>query len=296
MLRLVLPLFTSILFAGSFIAAKQATFELGPLTTSLFRYTISLLFLTSLLPFQGLEKLKIVKSDIYKFVLLGLTGIVGFQYFFFVALRYTEVANTSIITALIPVVTGLLAAWFIRERLNLWNYLGIGLSVTGVLILLSKGSIANLLSLDFAFGDLLMIISVFMWSIYVLIVKTLTAKYHAYTITWYATLFGVLILLILVWFEQPFQTLNELSLTTVVAIIYMGIVASGLAYLLYNLSIEKIGPTLTAGIVYSIVPILVAIFSWIFFLQAISYIMIISTTIILAGLWLMLKQDRVKPK
>ena len=47
--RVLLPLMTSVLFSGSYIAGKYTTLDLGPLTTTLLRYFIALLFLSSLL-------------------------------------------------------------------------------------------------------------------------------------------------------------------------------------------------------------------------------------------------------
>ena len=150
MKRFAILLATSFLFAGSFIAAKYATIELEPLSTAFLRYFIAVIFLTILILHFKTDKLRISKKDIPKFVITGLTGIAGYHFFFFVALRHTQITNTAIINALSPIVTGVMAAIFIRERLSRGGYIGMLISVFGVLVLLSKGHLSNLIEMKFA--------------------------------------------------------------------------------------------------------------------------------------------------
>ncbi|MFC2132976.1 DMT family transporter [Bacteroidota bacterium] len=286
--KLILPTITSLLFAGSFVAAKYSTLDLGPLTTSLLRYLIALLFLSILAFHRGWKSIRIEKKDILSHVMLGLTGIVGYHYFFFTALRYTDVANTAIINAFSPMVTGLMAAIFIKERLELKNYIGIVTAALGVLIIITKGEITSLFALNFNLGDMLMLCSVINWVIYSLIIKKLLHKYDGYTVTYFATCFGVILLMLLATTENFASQLNSISIVSVWSVVYMGIAASGIGYLLYNYSIKEIGPTRTSSLVYSIVPIFVAVLAFIFFDENITFIMIGSICLVLAGLRLMM--------
>ena len=208
-----LPLVTSALFSGSYVAAKYTTHDLGPLTTTLLRYGVALGFLACLLPYYRMSSLRLARRDLPWAAIMGLTGIVGYHFFFFSSLRYTEVANTAIINALSPVVTGLLAAAFIRERLTAANYLGVVLATLGVLLLISDGDPVRLLAREFNRGDLLMLASVLCWAAYALIVKSLSARYSGYTLTLYATLFGVLLLGLLTSLESPLEQLAAISST-----------------------------------------------------------------------------------
>ncbi|HOT01630.1 MAG TPA: EamA family transporter, partial [Acidobacteriota bacterium] len=69
-------------------------------------------------------------------------------------------------------------------------------------------------------------------------------------------------------------------------ILYLGIGTSALGYLLYNRAISLTGPTRTAGVVYSLVPVGVAALAWIWFSEPVTGIMAGSTILILAGLYL----------
>ncbi len=171
--RVLLPLMTSVLFSGSYIAGKYTTLDLGPLTTTLLRYFIALLFLSSLLLHYKGSALILRRRDIVPALLLGLFGIVGYHYFFFLSLRYTEVANTAIINALSPVLTSVAAAIVIKERLSRGNYAGVLVAFLGVLILLSRGDIDTILAFRFNKGDLLMLLSVACWVVYELLIRTM---------------------------------------------------------------------------------------------------------------------------
>jgi drug/metabolite transporter (DMT)-like permease len=286
--RVLFPLMTSVLFSGSYIAGKYTTVDLGPLTTTLLRYIIALIFLSGLLVRYKSSALRLRRRDIVPALILGLTGIVGYHYFFFLSLRYTEVANTAIINALSPVLTSLAAALFIHERLSGRNYAGVIIAFVGVLVLLSRGDIDAIVAVHFNKGDLLMLLSVVSWMVYALMIRTMVDRYSGFTLTYYATLFGVVLLLFLAPWEAPLGQIREISRASLLSVLYMGICGSGLGYLLYNLSIREIGPTRTSSFVYSVIPLIVAVLALLFFQQPITPIMVASMVLILIGLRMML--------
>ena len=286
-----LPPITGLTFAGSFVVGKYAIFDMPPLTITLLRYIIALISLGLLLPYYKLQALKVNNRDLPKLALLGLLGVIGYHFFFFSSLNYTAVANTAIINATSPVITGFLASIFIRERLSGINYTGILIALVGVLILLTGGKIENLTGLNFNFGDILMLCAVVSWAIYALIVKTLMIKYSGYNVTFYGALFGVLILAVITpIFEGVNPHIGEIGPTAVYSILYMGIIASGVGYFLYNQSVHEIGPTRTSSYVYSTVPVFVAVLAFLFFAEPITLLILLSILLIITGLHLVLRK------
>ncbi|WOD38098.1 DMT family transporter [Nodosilinea sp. E11] len=293
-LRGFLPVLTSLLFAGSFIAGKYTTVELGPLTTSLFRYIIAMgvLGLFMLCRAQPAKAIAVARADWGAMLLLGTFGVVGYHYFFFSSLRYTATANTAIINAFNPVVTGVMAALFIGERLTRRQYGGIFLALLGVLTLLTQGNLTTLLALQLNRGDGLMLCAVLCWVVYSLIIKQLSQRYSGLTITFYAAVAGVGQLLVLAAAERWWQQVATLSLPALISIVYMGVAASGVAYLLFNLSIQQVGPTRTASVVYSLVPIFVAGLAWLFFREQLTATMVASMGLILMGINVVLSPSK----
>lgn len=310
----LLAVLTSVLFAGSFVAGKYATSELGPLTITLFRYVIALVFLQGLVwleqnrkgreakgegkpPFATLDSLNTSTGNWVRLqpqhrlpmFLLGTFGVVGYHYFFFLSLRYTVVANTAIINAFNPVVTGFLAAIFLKERLSQRNYLGGCIAILGVLILLTQGNLLRLLQLQFNLGDVLMLCAVICWAIYSNLLRFLGRTYSGLAMSYYGALFGVIQLLFWASLELWNQPWHWPSLPTMLGILYMGIGASGIGYLLFVLSTQRIGPTKSTSIVYSGVPVWVTLLAWIFFREAVTAWMLLSIILILLGLWTVLQ-------
>jgi drug/metabolite transporter (DMT)-like permease len=278
------------LFSGSYIAGKYTTVDLDPLTATLFRYVVALVFLLALMPLHWRDSMKLERQDLGIAVLLGLTGIVGYHYFFFLSLRHTAVANTSIINALSPVFTGVGAAVFLRERLTGLNYLGIAIAVTGVWALLTDVQPGRILELPFNRGDETMLAAVLCFVMYALLIKTLVDRYSSYVLTLYATFFGVIWLLLIAPVEQLPVSLQTMSASSTYAILYMGVAGSGLGYLTFNLSVKSLGATRSSGFVYSVIPIFVAGFAYVFFAEPVTLAMVVSTVLILAGLKLMLNR------
>lgn len=277
------------------MAGKYTTLDLGPLTTSLLRYLVAVLFLASLLVWTKPVSLRVKRRDWVPLLLLGSFGIVGYHYFFFSSLRYTELANTAIINAMNPIVTGMLAALFIGERLQLRNYLGVAIAAVGVLILITRGRIETLMGLDFNGGDVLMMLAVLSWVVYSLILRQLSQRYSGYTLTFYAALSGVIQLIFLAVPEGAIAQVQSMSVASIGAIAYMGVGASGVGYFLYNLSVKDVGPTQTSSFVYSLVPIFVAILAFLFFRETVTPIMVASMVLIVVGLNFTLRSRPAPP-
>ncbi len=283
----LLAILTSLLFAGSFIAGKYTTDEMGPLLITLLRYVIASAFLQLLVWQRGDIGQRIDKASLADKIclfLLGTFGVVGYHFFFFSSLRYTAVANSAIINAFNPVVTGFLAAVVLKETLALRNYLGGAIAIIGVLILLTNGNLSALLQLQFNVGDLLMLCAVLCWACYSILLRHLGRRYSGLAMSYYGALFGVAQLLLLVLPELAQTGWPSLSWQSVLGILYMGIGASGIGYLLFTLSTQRIGPTKSTSIVYSGVPVWVALLAWLFFAEPVTPWMIVSMGLILLGL------------
>jgi len=286
-----LPLIASLLLAGAFIAGKFATADLSPLVTSWLRFAIALGFLSGLAIASKSSPLRVARSDLFSLLLLGVFGIVGYHYFFFASLQYTTVGNTAIIKAINPVITAFFAAIALREKLMPKNYWGGVLAFAGVTTLLTRGHLQNLSHWQFNRGDGLMLLAVLCWIVYSLLVKVLSAKYSGLTLTYYAVLFGMIVLSFLILREGAIAQIKNMSWQSTLSIFYMGIGASGIGYLQYSRSVAQIGPTRTASFVDSFVPIFVSILALIFFREAITPVMVGSAIAIVLGINFMLASE-----
>lgn len=296
----LLAVLTSLLFAGSFVAGKYTTSEMGPLLITLLRYIIASAFLQLLvwqqggLSQHGLSHFgKASIADKLCFLLLGTFGVVGYHFFFFSSLRYTAVANSAIINAFNPVVTGFLAAVVLKETLAWRNYLGGAIAILGVLVLLTSGDLFSLFQIQFNAGDLFMLCAVGCWACYSILLRYLGRRYSGLAMSYYGALFGVAQLLLLTIPEVQHTGWPNFSLASLFSILYMGIGASGIGYLLFTISTQRIGPAKSTSIVYSGVPVWVALLAWIFFQEPVTPWMLVSMGLILLGLRTVLKGESI---
>jgi drug/metabolite transporter (DMT)-like permease len=220
--------------------------------------------------------------------LLGLTGVVGYHYFFFLAVRHTVLANAAILNSLNPVLTAILAAWLLGERLTRVRYAGIGVAFAGAVLLVVGGDPAELGGLVPHAGDLAMLLATTSWAIYAVTVRALAVRYDGFVLTFHSMAGGVALLVPLALLEPLFDDLRRLSPAAVAAVLYMGIGASGVGYLLYNAAIRRAGPTVTAAVVQGVVPFLVAVLARVVLGEPLTGGMAASALLVLAGVGLVL--------
>jgi drug/metabolite transporter (DMT)-like permease len=93
-------------------------------------------------------------------------GVGCYNTFSYVAVQYTTATSATLLNSFIPVVTSVLALAFFGRRLARPEVIGGLISLVGVVLLISRGSIATLLGLELNTGDLWMLLAVFSWSLY----------------------------------------------------------------------------------------------------------------------------------
>jgi drug/metabolite transporter (DMT)-like permease len=138
-------------------------------------------------------KEKIATSDWPRILGCAVFGMVINMLFFFKGLSLSTPINSSVIVTLSPVMVLILASVLIRERITLLKSLGIIVGLAGalVLVLFSAESTGN--APNIPMGNVLFIVNAFSYGLYLILVKPLTAKYHAFTLMKWLFLIGVII-------------------------------------------------------------------------------------------------------
>ena len=129
-----------------------------------------------------------------------------------------------------------------------------------------------------------MLCAVVCWAIYSILLRHLGCRFSSIAMSYYAALFGVVQLSILAVPELVHTGWPSLSRSAALGIVYMGVGASGVGYLLFVRSTQRIGPTRSTSIVYGGVPVWVALLAWLFFAEPVTPWMVASMGLILLGL------------
>lgn len=232
---------SAFIWGGTFNAAGFALTGFHPLSVALIRFTIA----TIVLLFIGHREIfstPVKKSDWLYFFLLGLTGIFAYNVFFMYAMKYTSAVNGSLITAINPIVTALLATLLLKEKFTGRLAGGALLSILGVALVISAGSREVITALKFNAGDLLTLGSVLSWSLYAITGKKVSDRFSPMITTFYGFLTGTLLLLPFGLGAKPGPVaLIHAEKPAVAAILYLALIGSVLAFFWWNKGVSVLG-------------------------------------------------------
>jgi drug/metabolite transporter (DMT)-like permease len=186
--------------------------------------------------------------------LSGLTGLVMYNYFFIKGLSMTGAGRGSVIVTVNPVFIYLGAVVFFGERLTLVRILGMGLAVSGTLLVVSGGSLSALLSGNLNLGDLIMLCCVASWAAYSLLGKLVVSRVSPLAANTWTTLAAVALLVPLTALSgEPLSSFAGFGMKTWISLAFLGILGTGLGFTLFYRGILALGPH-KAGIFISLVP------------------------------------------
>ena len=174
----VYAIFTILVWGSCFVLTKELLKGYTAIQIIPLRMGLAYVALWALRP----RTLKLPWRDELMFILIGITG--GSFYFFLqnTALTYTYAANVSIIVALSPILTVILAQLFSRsgERLGKYVYIGAAIAIAGVVLVVLNGQMSFHLN---PLGDLIALAAALMWAVYSILIKKYTEQYDNFLVT-----------------------------------------------------------------------------------------------------------------
>ncbi|MDR3153801.1 MAG: DMT family transporter [Deltaproteobacteria bacterium] len=249
-------LLTVAIWGGTFAAGKSASEGAGPLTSALWRFLLAAAVLGPQCALSR-EGLFPKGASPFTWLLLGLSGLTGlvlYNYFFIKGLSMTGAGRGSVIVTVNPVFIYLGAVLFFGEKLTLPRLLGMGLAVSGTLVVVSDGSPAALLQGRFNMGDLVMLGCIACWSAYSLLGKLVVGRVTPLAANAWSTFAAIAMLVPLTALSgEPLGAFWGFSAKTWAALAFLGILGTALGFTLFYKGILALGPH-KAAIFISLVP------------------------------------------
>jgi len=239
--------FTGIRYAGE-------TYEAGHL--ALLRFLVASAALGVFACFAPLRRLE--WRDVPGVSCMGLFGIAIYH----VALNkgeHTVTAGTaSFIIGTAPVFMALMARLFLHERLKVWGWVGIAISLLGVAIIAAekKGGFA------FSPDALLVLLSSFCGSVYLIIQKNYLKRYGALEITAYPVWIATLMMLV-VFGHDLIPAIESAPMSATAAVAYLGIFPSALAYMTLAYALSRLPASIVSTFLY-VMPVFALGIAWAF--------------------------------
>jgi len=273
-------------WSANFIVGKLSTlFQVPPLSLNFYRWFIVWFVI---LPFTYKEistKFFVIKENIGLFIILGITGISVFNSVVYFALNYTQVINAVLMISVIPVIVIFLSSILKIEKFNLFQLLGLVVSLTGVLIIISKADLNKILSLSFNKGDIWMLVAVFSWALYSTLLKKIKLPFTHLSLLKIFITIG-LVFLVPQYLGEHF-TGKEINFNKAFFLIlaFVVIFPSVFAFYAWQKAIELIGPN-RSSIFLHLMPLFGAIMAIIIFKEKFEMYHFIGAGFIVSGIYL----------
>lgn len=273
----------TILWSGNFIVARGLSESVGPLSLAFWRWVVAILVLLPFAINPLLAQRAWLKQHFGYLSLVSLLGVTLFNSLIYYAGQTSSAINLSLIAITFPVFILIFSRLFLGEVIG-WNKLvGIVLVAAGILLLISKGQWQVLSELSFSQGDIWMLIASIVFAIYSMLIKNKPAGLSVAAFQLASFIVGLLFLLPFYLLELCLLPMQEFTDSTLLSILYIGIFASLLAFILWNKAIAIIG-AVNAGMVYYSLPIFSGLLAILILGESISLLHGYSTLLILLGI------------
>jgi drug/metabolite transporter (DMT)-like permease len=254
-----------LMWAGNAIVGRLVREAVPPMTLNLLRWTIALIVLVPL----GRAALRTGSGALLhwrRYAMLGLLGIGMYNSLQYLALQSSTPINVTLVASGMPVWMMLVGRLFYGVRVRARQVGGALLSILGVLVVLCRGDIGQLLSLRLVAGDIYMILATIAWSFYSWMllqskddVPALRGDWAAFLLTQvaYGLLWSAL-------FTGAEWTLGAHAIAwsgpVAAALLFVALGPAVLAYALWGAGVRRAGPSISAFFV-NLTPLYTAMLS-----------------------------------
>jgi len=276
----------ALLWSGNFVVGRALRGQIEPLALNFWRWSIGLgvLLLFTWGPLWAHRRLLLRHWKLV--TLLGATGMAAFHTCVYIALTSTSALNALLLLVLAPLFTAC-GAWAVfREPVMPGQQLGLAVSLGGALLLIARGSLVGLAQLHFGAGDLWMLLGVLIWTVYSLLLKRRPAALPQAVLLTASTATGVACMLPPYLWLQWGAPLPHLSTDALLGLLYIAIMASPLAFFLWNRGVAQIGPSRASTFIY-LMPFFGALLSFIFLGEGVQGYQLAGGALVFLGIALM---------
>ncbi|MBM7570419.1 DMT family transporter [Aquibacillus albus] len=238
---------------------------------------------------------KVDKQDLIKLGVIGFVGVTILEILVMYSIKYTTLANASLLNvAPWPIFTALFAPLFTREKMTLRLAIGGCIAFIGVSMIILGGKDGFSLNSDYMLGNLLALSISLIGALFNLACMPLMNKYSAMRVTTWYILFGSIFLFPITLSGWNQVMWSELTPVTWGAVAYNVILCTVAAFVIWNLSMKKVGAS-KANFYRYFVPAAAAVAGVLFFNETIWIPQIVGGLVIVLGLlWISTERKKVQ--
>ena len=295
-----------LLWAGNAIVGRLVADMVPPMTLNFLRWVIAALLLA---PFAiGLYKQRAAMRAAWpRLALLGLTGMGCYNSFQYLALQTSTPMNVTLVAASMPVWVLLIGRVFFAQRVSSKAWMGAALSLTGVLLVLLRGDLTQIGTVQLVAGDGWMILATWAWATYSWLLSSPTPAQAQLKSDWITylmaqMLFGVMWSGLFTSVEWAWPALQAGALPTVVwglpliaALAYVAVGPALIAYRCWGAGIAIAGAS-AAGFFANLTPLFAAVMSTLVLGEAPHGYHAVAFALIVGGIVVSNRKPKAKPE
>lgn len=258
-----LLILTTLFWSGNFVLGRGMHAEIPPLSLSFWRWVIALAILCLFAVKHLYRQRQLVQRHSRFIIIQGLLGVTGFNTLIYLAIQTTTAINAVLINSCIPVLIVVCSWVMYREVMTVRQYLGVMVSLFGVVLIIAHGQIDYLLNLSFNPGDLFVFAAALTWALYSSNLRNYPKELHPLAYQSGIVVSGLIILTPFYLFELSTVGGFRVSTASISTILYIALFASVLAFIFWNRAVRTIGAN-RAGPFIHLMPVFSTILAVIF--------------------------------
>ena len=281
----LLALAATVLWSTVFPLVRTFPPDISPVELSFWRWLFTSI---SLMPFvfKALrDHWRLVLENWRWMAPAGVLGLSAYSLLMFEAGHTTNATNMALFAATAPISMAVLSRVFLKERLSWMQVIGLGIAVTGVLVLVLHGDFSQLTRLEFTIGDLWMLTAASLFAVYSILIRRRPEQMSQKLCMAGMMGFAMAVLCPPMGMVDMSPAYRLPAATTILLILYIAVIPTLIGYLLWNRSVEHIGAA-RAGVVYYSIPLFSSIEAVLLLNEQIQLSQVVGGILIIGGILL----------
>ncbi|ALJ11760.1 DMT family transporter [Sphingopyxis macrogoltabida] len=279
----VLLTFTALFWAGNSIVGRAARELVPPAALSFWRWTFALMLLLPLAWPYLKRDWPVLRVNWPIVAVLGALAIGSFNILLYTGLQSTTALNSMLIQSAQPALILIVGALVMRDRTSVRQVAGVLVSLAGVLAIVGRGDPALLIALQLNLGDAIIGGAVLLWALYSVLLRRRPAV-HPLSFLAASIIVGIVVIAPVYAIELWSGKRIVAAPGSALAIAYVSVFPSFLAYLFFNRGVELIGSAAT-GQYMNVMPLMGAGLAMLFLGETLHLFHVAGLALIVAGIW-----------
>jgi drug/metabolite transporter (DMT)-like permease len=278
-------------WACNWIVGRGLSSDIPPLAMTFYRWLFAAAILAPFVLPRLARDWPALRTHWRIMVLLGAVGIGTHNALAYLGLNYTTATNGVILNSFIPVMIVALSWIVLHERLSRVQLAGVVISLSGVLAIVSGGSLETLAAFRLNGGDLLVILSMAMWAVYTICLRWRPPGLDMITFLFAIACVGELVLLPFYLGEVAFGRPTVWTFEGFAALVAVALFSSVLAYIFWNRGVEQVGAPV-AGLFVHLMPVFGIVLAWLTLGERLEPFHVAGIALILTGITITSRRAR----